>query len=65
MINARVLRGTWQARRASIASLCDAIDAASEEEGEALERRMFALIDEVEHLRLLLREVEGGAYLAP
>lgn len=65
MINARILRGTWQARRADIAALCDAMDAAPADEVRSLERTLFALLDEVEHLRMLLREAEGTPYLRP
>jgi hypothetical protein len=65
MINVDVLRGTWRSRRADIARLCDAIDAAEAPAVPGLERAMFALLDEVEHLRMLLREAEGDAYLRP
>lgn len=65
MINARILRETWRARRADVAALCDALDAAPPGASQGLERTLFALLDEVEHLRLLLREVEGTPYLRP
>lgn len=64
-INLAILRGTWRARRADIARLCDAIDAAPDSRVPALEPSLFALLDEVEHLRMLLREAEGTAYLRP
>lgn len=58
MINVDILRGTWLRVRTEISALCDAIDAAPEPEVEALTRQMHRLMDECEHLRMLLREAE-------
>jgi len=58
MINVDILRGTWLQVRSEISALCEAIDAAPEPEVEALKRQMHRLMDECEHLRMLLREAE-------
>ena len=58
MINIDILRGTWLQVGSEISARCDAIDAAPEPDVEALTRQMHRLMDECEHLRMLLREAE-------
>jgi hypothetical protein len=61
MVNLEILRGTWQARRAEISRLCDALDVAAEADTDAISKAIIRLVDEVGHLHAMLTEWDRWA----
>lgn len=59
MINLAVLEGTWRARRADIARLCEEGDALQGEERATNERQIIRLVDEVGHLHAMLKDIRA------